>query len=68
MLDSEDGGGREGKGCRRIEEPPYHDASTDVTMRHVNDECDPTGDVDDVEERDTLIAKAIAFGPPTRTR
>jgi len=50
------------------EEPPYHDVNTDVTMRHVNDECDPTGDVDGVNEHDTLVAKAVASGPPTRTR
>ena len=28
----------------------------------------PTGDVDDVKERDTVVAKAVTSGPPTRTR
>ncbi len=50
------------------EEPPYHDVDTDVTMWRVNDKCDPTGDVDDVKERDTVVTKAVASGPPTRTR
>ena len=50
------------------EEPPYHDVVTDVTMRHVNNECDPTGDVNNVKERDTVIAKAVTSGPPTQTR
>ncbi len=50
------------------EEPPYHNVDTGVTMRRVNDKCDSTGDVDDVKERDTVVAKAVASGPPTRTR
>jgi hypothetical protein len=37
-------------------------------MRRVTDECDPNGDVEDVKERNDVIAKVVASGPPTRTR
>ena len=50
------------------EEPPYHDDDTDMTMRCINDECNPTGHVNDVKECDTVVNKAVAFGPPTQTR
>ena len=45
-------------------EPPYHDVNTNVMIWRINEECDPTGDVDDVNERDAIVAKAIASGPP----
>jgi len=37
-------------------------------MQRVNDKYDPNRDIDDVKERDTIFTKAIASGPPTRTR
>ena len=45
-------------------EPPYQDVNTNVMIWRINEECNQTGDVDDVNERDVIVAKAIASGPP----
>jgi hypothetical protein len=52
----------------REETPPAILSSASSTLNTVARGDDPTGDVDDIKERDTVVAKAVASGPPTRTR